>query len=144
MGKPPGKRGRASLRSCIPHLRYLSDQLTAFLLVQGQPAIIQNALIESSLLSLRNVHDFFAPFDGRERSDDLKAYQFRPAHRAKILTRGEKEDIHKRLAHLTTRRTRTKNWASLLQAKVPKAQAEIDKFFTLVGPHNGETGKRES
>jgi hypothetical protein len=46
---------------CIPHLRYLVDQLSAFAVVaQDASEVIQNAAIESSLLSLRIIDEFFS------------------------------------------------------------------------------------
>ncbi len=64
--------------------------------------MLQNAAIESSLVSLRALNEFFKP-NGRQ--DDLRASQF-PMYETQgaFLSTNDELEINKRLAHLTWHR----------------------------------------
>jgi hypothetical protein len=129
--EPPKTRDNGELKECVPHLYYLADQASAFLLItERQDVIVRNALLESSLLSLRNIHEFFAVKGGR--GNDFKAYQWSDSRYAGVLDEDEKTDIDQYLAHLTTRRKEHKTWENILNAKVPKARAEIAIFLKVI------------
>jgi hypothetical protein len=91
-------------------------------LVRAYPAI-DIATVESSLLSIRILDDFFG--NSKKKSDDLIASDFDgfPASTA-FLTKDQREDINKSIAHLTTTRldpTGTKfPYATLLKGAIPR------------------------
>jgi hypothetical protein len=66
---------------------------------------IGNALIESALVHVRNLDDFFR-LPGKRHPDDVLAIHYLPTWRPRaILSKAEHDDIDKLLAHVTTKRT---------------------------------------
>ncbi len=65
-------------------------------------ALLQNAALESSLMSIRDLDDFFASRSG-SRSDDIIAVDYGFPSGLGFLSPDEREAINKKLAHLTYR-----------------------------------------
>jgi hypothetical protein len=91
-------------------------------LERAYPAI-DNATIESSLLSIRILDDFFSV--SKKKPDDVIASDFdgSPASTA-FLTKNQREDINKTIAHLTTTRLEPAGmkypYASMLKGAIPQ------------------------
>jgi hypothetical protein len=129
----PMEMSERDVNDCLPHLRYLARQLSAYSAVTSNaPEVIRNAAIESSLLSLRIVDEFFSK--ANVQPDDFRAHQFDKSAHAEILDGNERIAINKYLAHLTTHRTTPKNWEPVLRGKVPRAEAEIANFLKRFDP----------
>jgi len=100
------------------------DELTA----------LGNALLEDALLHIRNVDSFLGAVDVAD--DDVSAMHYldswSPVH---FLTRGERDDINKRLMHLSRQRSRL----STVWVRPPiaaRALAAFDEFYRrLVDVH---------
>ncbi len=60
---------------------------------------VKNAALESSLMSIRDLDDFFRSSGGRK--DDVLSSDFQYTPQGKILSDDEREGINKKLAHLT-------------------------------------------
>jgi len=91
-------------------------------LLRAYPAI-DNATVESSLLSIRILDDFFG--NVKKKSDDVTASDFDSFPSATgFLTKDQREDINKSIAHLTMTRldpTKTKYpYATLLKGVIPR------------------------
>jgi hypothetical protein len=63
---------------------------------------IENACIDSTLMGLRDLDDFFTPRPPGPRTDDLKACDFGYTGRHSFLTQSERRKINKIIAHTTT------------------------------------------
>jgi hypothetical protein len=96
------------LERMTEHVAYEIKMLqgTAVLLRMGVigTGALQNALLESALVHLRLVDEFLSLPKGN-RADDVVAKDFLPTWEPKqVLTESAREDINKRVHHLTTRR----------------------------------------
>lgn len=68
--------------------------------------LVQNAVVDGFLINLRRLNEFFSkrpekPKD--ERDDDLRAYHFGFPEIGHFLEKGDMDDLHKRIAHSTSR-----------------------------------------
>lgn len=92
-------------------------------------AIIHNAALDSSLISLRCFNEFFRP-DGK--SDDVRSYHFPGVSLQPFLAPTDETAIHKYLAHITVTRSDivTKTW--LIDAMVILGLQHGIAFLTLV------------
>ena len=92
----------------IPSAFVWEDKIKA--IVQGSLPVgtlqgLWNATLESSLLGIRVLNDFFAP---RHNPTDISAFDYQGfVPPSKFLTDSEKKDIDKHIAHLTIQRTET-------------------------------------
>lgn len=107
------KPDRAALLAALPHVRYTIDQALAWMIWRlrekdfrslpvDQKLILQNACIESGLISLRILNEFFK----KEKTKDLiKASHYMGDDTpGAFLTREEDQKINDHLAHLTWNR----------------------------------------
>lgn len=72
-------------------------------------AFIHNAVLDSTLISLRCFNEFLKP---GSRSDDIRVHHFPGLSMAPFLTQDDEQAIHKYLAHITITRSDivTKPW----------------------------------
>jgi hypothetical protein len=105
-------RSRSELHNALVHIRYTIDQLISTIywtalekrlqLDVMQKAIFANACIESSLLSLRILNEFFTSEKTKERITASQYPGYRtPGH---FLSRSDLQRLNDHLAHLTWRR----------------------------------------
>lgn len=122
------------------HPRFKEEQVAILM--------IKNACVETVLMSVRDLDDFFRPRDGRDRATDLRASDFfNYTSPGPFLSRGDRDTINQWLAHLTSHPILTKtsgvggdpprewNTAEL----VGKAARAIFSFFDHV---HGEIGQK--
>ena len=65
---------------------------------------LKDAALESSLMSIRDLDDFFCPHS--TRTDDVIASDFDFPHPKRFLTKADRDSINTKLAHLTYRAVR--------------------------------------
>ena len=129
--------GYALLQGCLAHQLY-NVEVVPVLKRDGIPEetiqIINNASLESQLLFLRKLNEFFRPLPtGKE--DDLRA-----EHYAKFkspgpfLSSSDEQEIHKRVGHITLSEARhgKKNWAELVENSVSVAVDRLLEFFRFL------------
>jgi hypothetical protein len=110
-----------AIHQCLAHNIYRAD-IHPYLKQQGIDAIkvgmTTNASLESNLLFLRRLNEFFKPLsDGYVRPDDLRAehyWGFKSP--GPFLSSTEESEINKRVGHITLSEARLgkKNWTELL------------------------------
>ena len=120
--------GREHLVAALVHVRYTIDQLLAWLLFHvrekefaswpiEQQLILSNACIESGLLSLRILNEFFK----REKTKELikASHYMGDASPDSFLTSDEEQRINDHLAHLTWERLSNPSppWSEELTAR---------------------------
>jgi hypothetical protein len=89
--------------------------------------LIGNALLESALIHLRALDDFFYREPNKDTKDDVFAVDYAGGWTLiPLLTKDERADINKRLAHITTRRTREPRKWEL--SSMSKARDVYDRF----------------
>src|SRR6266487_4724618 len=105
-------KSRGELHDALVHVRYTIDQSISTLywrvleaklpLDEMQKAIFANACIESTLVSLRILNEFFTPEKTKER---ITASQY-PDYRTpgRFLSKSDLQRLNDHLAHLTWRR----------------------------------------
>jgi hypothetical protein len=101
---------------------------------------LNHAVLESSLLSLRLLDEFFwdgiqDPNDRRmaRKHDDISAWQYpNSIGYETFLKRAERESINKYLTHMTTLRAKEQDWWPLLSQKVPIALTQVEKFLGYI------------
>jgi len=84
-----------------PKLISHKDEIT-----EGCAQIVQNACIESVLVFYRKIDEFYKPRLGKSnaKDDDLRAYDFPGFNLPNgIIDENSRTELHKRVAHITTR-----------------------------------------
>jgi len=114
-------RTHDELTEMIPHILYVFTQSVACFVWRYdhggiatpwppsnyKEEMAANACLESSLMSMRTLNEFFRDHSPKHkpRPDDVRAFQY-PGYvtLGSFLTKDDEDEIHKRLAHLSTRR----------------------------------------
>jgi hypothetical protein len=95
-----------------------------------------NASLESQLLFLRKVNEFFKPLsDGGLQEHDLRAEHYRDYKTPGVfLSREEVTEINRRVGHITLMEVRysKKDWTPLLTTAQPKALDRLMHFFSFL------------
>jgi hypothetical protein len=110
----------------------------------GEIQLLENAALESTLMSLRDIDDFFDDVSA-SKPDDLRVADFGVfAHSGRYLTRTERQILNKALAHLTDFRITEAPEVDTIDGTeaIAKAVNKIEKFleflaneFSLTHPH---------
>lgn len=90
---------------------------------------IHDACLDSTLMALRDLDDFFTP--GRGRPDDLKASVFGFEKNCKFLTASERESIDKLVAHSTLRGAQKQPGWDILEL-VSKGVSQSQNFLDWI------------
>jgi hypothetical protein len=125
---------------------YLTDQIVSlFYWLYEMPKLVKieippvdmialkNSLVESALLSVRVLNEFFKPIGAHET--DIRSNQFTGyVSQGPFLSPTEAKEIHQRLAHLTVARALDygKGWSHEMFARALKA---CDHFLTYLQSH---------
>lgn len=81
-------------------IRPMSDDMWPQPYFTNRAEVLRTACLESSLLSLRKLAEFFATGSSRHK-DDIRATDFSGFEGRELLSREEMREIHKQLMHLT-------------------------------------------
>ena len=86
-------------------LEFLEDEDFALCASENDRAwslkTIQNACLHTTLMSIRDLDDFFTPRNERTKKDDLRASDFNFNGSHSFLSRDERQKINKLIAHTT-------------------------------------------
>lgn len=99
-----------------------------------------NAAIESQLMFLRKLNEFFKPLPAKRKDKPLKDDDLRAAHFSDFPTPGaflsgdDEEEIHKRVGHITLIEVRStkKIWDKLINNALPIALDRLLTFFAFL------------
>jgi hypothetical protein len=126
------------LQKCVIDVTYLVQQIAAIYVWWGRifpklqdpmrdPTpenwLIYNAVLESWCLSIRSLNEFFNA--EQKKDDDIMARHY-GYYEKNFLEPDEAKDIHKRLAHLTTKRSDKTPWDKEF---TPKSLAAAKRFL---------------
>jgi hypothetical protein len=98
---------------------------------------INNASLESQLLFLRKLNEFFKPLPPGKKleKDDLRAEHYSGFKSpGRFLSRADEKEIHRRIGHITLMNVRhgQKNWSELITGSLPLAVDRLLQFFCFL------------
>lgn len=94
---------------------------------------IKFSTLDSSLANIRRYDEFLRPADSRTRPDDIKADSFENfSPTLGMLDSQERDDINKRLMHLTNRQIEEGDWNVAVREMLPKIADHHKEFLDYV------------
>ena len=131
--------GYAILQACVAHEIYHIEIVPVLRrngISEESITIINNASVESQLLFLRKLNEFFKPLPGNGekplKDDDLRAaHYFGFESSGPFLSDEDEAELHKRVGHITLKEVREqkKDWTKLIRGSVPVAIDRSLEFF---------------
>jgi hypothetical protein len=138
--------GYATLQACVAHDLYHIEVIPVLRkngISEDAIHIVNNASLESQLLFLRKLNEFFKRLPKEKekplKEDDLRAeHYFGFKSPGPFLDDSAEKEIHKAVAHITLREVREgkKNWTELIRGSVPKAIITSLEFFRFLRDSN--------
>jgi len=93
---------------------------------------IHNACLNTSLIALRDLDDFFALRNSNTKADDLRASDFGLSHSMRFLADDERKWINKLIAHTTQHGATQRFYRWDLVELISKAVAQCDSFLEWI------------
>ena len=116
--------GYVILQACVAHDLYHIEVVPVLRekgIAEDAISIVNNASLESRLLFLRKLNEFFERLPAK-KEDDLRAeHYFGFQSPGPFLSDQDEAELHKRVGHITLKGVREgkKDWASLIKGSVP-------------------------
>jgi hypothetical protein len=130
--------GYVILQTCTAHQLFHGTIVPALRKkgLHEEIVILNNASLESQLLFLRKLNEFFTPLDkGRVEEDDLRAEHYSGFESpGAFLSVPEVAELHKRVGHITLMQVRygPKDWTELVKGSLPIAVDRLLQFFRFL------------
>jgi len=140
--------GYVILQACLAHDLYFVEVIPVLRrtgISEETIKIANNASLESQLLFLRKLNEFFEPLPVK-KEDDLRAeHYFGFKSRGPFLRDQDEAELHKRIGHITLSEVRRgkKDWTELVKSYVLIAVKRSLEFFRFLRASNQLSGSKQ-